>query len=128
MGASVLMGGVKKNCRMGGHPHALPSLWETLYMKVHILSGYNQQTPERRKFIIKENYENATDLIICDHPLIKGSRVITLDKLTSIEIYSILISKVQNKLYSSVYFENLYEYNIDWTAICMSPHLVTYNT
>ena len=98
-------------------------------MKVHILSGCNQQTPERRKFITKENYENATDLIICDHPLIKGSRVITLDKLTSIEIYSILISKVQNKLYSSVYFEHLYnEYNIDWTAICMSPCLVTYNT
>ena len=34
-------GGVKKNRRMGGTPHALPSLWETLYMKVHILNGYN---------------------------------------------------------------------------------------
>ena len=129
MGASVFMGEGSKNRRMGGTPHALPSLWETLYMKVHILNGYNQQTPERWKFIIKQNYENVTDLIIHDHPLIKGSRVITLDKLTSLEIYSILISKVQNKLYSSVYFENLSnEYNIDWTAICMLPCLVTYNT
>ena len=47
--------------------------------------------PERWKFIIKDNFENAS-LIIHDHHLIKGSRVITLDKLTSTEIYSILES------------------------------------
>ena len=45
---------------------------------------------ERWKFIIKKNYENATNLIIHDHHLIKDSRVITLDKLTSTEIYSII--------------------------------------
>ena len=44
-------------------------------------------------------------LIIHDHHLIKGSRVITLDKLTSTEIYSILILKVQNKTFSNIYFE-----------------------
>ena len=42
--------------------------------------------PERQKFVIKENYENATNLIIHDHHFIRGSRVITLDKLTSSEI------------------------------------------
>ena len=85
--------------------------------------------PERWKFIIKENYDNATNLIIRDHHLIKGSRVITLDKVTSTKIYSILISKVQNKPSSSIYFENLFnDYNIDWTTIYMSPRLVTYNT
>ena len=47
--------------------------------------------PQRWKIIIKENYENAINLIIHDHHLVKGSRVITLDKLTSTEIYSILI-------------------------------------
>ena len=62
----------------------------TTYMKVHILNGYNQKTPERWKFIIKENYKNATNLITHDHHLIKGSRVITLDELASTEIYSIL--------------------------------------
>ena len=51
--------------------------------------------PERWKYIIKENYENATNMILHDHHLIKGSRVITLDKLTSAKIYSVLISKVQ---------------------------------
>ena len=94
-------------------------------MKVQLVDSI----PERWKFIIKENYENATNLIIHDHRLIKGSRVITLDKLTPIEIYSILISKVQNKPSSNIYFGNLFnDYNIDWTAIYMLPHLVTYNT
>ena len=51
--------------------------------------------PERWKYIIKENYENATNMILHDHHLIKGSRVITLDKLPSPKIYSVLISKVQ---------------------------------
>ena len=70
--------------------------------------------PERWKFIIKENYENATNLIIHDHRLIKGSRVITLNILTSTEIYSIFVSKVQNKPSSNIYFENLFnDYNID---------------
>ena len=43
--------------------------------------------------------------------LIKGSRVLTLDKLTSTEIYYILISKVQNKPSSYFYFENLFDDN-----------------
>ena len=45
----------------------------------------------------KKNYEKATNFIIHGQHLIKGSRVITLDKLKSTEIYSVLISKVQNK-------------------------------
>ena len=57
--------------------------------------------------MIKENYENATNLIIHDHHLVKGSRVITIDKLTSTEIYSILISRAQNKPSSNIHFDNL---------------------
>ena len=34
----------------------------------------------------KKNCENATNLIIHDHQLMTGSRVITLDKLTSTKI------------------------------------------
>ena len=85
--------------------------------------------PQRWKIIIKGNYENATNLIIHDHHLVKGSRVITIDKLTLTEIYSILISRAQNKPSSNIYFENLYnDYDIDWTAIYMLPRLITYNT
>ena len=54
-------------------------------------------SPERWKFTIKENYENATYMIIHDQHLIKGSRVITLDKLTSTNIYSILIDFKSSK-------------------------------
>ena len=76
----------------------------TTYMKVHYFKWLQMidSIPERWKFIIKENYENATNLIIHDHRLIKGSRVITLSRLASTEIYSILISKVQNKPFSNV--------------------------
>ena len=44
-------------------------------------------------------------------------------------MYSIiLISKVQNKLSSNIYFENLFDGNdIDWTAIYMLTRLATYN-
>ena len=67
--------------------------------------------------------------IIHDHPLRKISRAITLDKLKSTGIYSILTSKTQNRLLSNIYFENMFnDYNIDWTAIYMLPRLVTYNT
>ena len=83
----------------------------------------------RKIEIYYQNYENTTDLIIDDHNLSKGSRVLTLDELTSIEIYSILISKAQNKPSSNIYFENLYnDFNIDWTAIYMLSRPVTYNT
>ena len=81
------------------------------------------------KFTIKEIDENATNLIVHDHHLIKGLRVITLDKLTSTKIYSVSISKVQNKPSSNIYFKNPYnDYNTDWTAIYIMPRFVTYNT
>ena len=40
-----------------------------------------------------------------------------------------MISRAQNKASSNIYFENIYiDYNTDWTAIYMLPHLITYNT
>ena len=72
--------------------------------------------PEGWKFIIKETHESTTNLIIHDHHVIKGSRILTLDKLFSTEIYVILISKVQNKP-SNFYFKNLFNGN-DIDFIC----------
>ena len=69
----------------------------------------------------QRNYENANNFIICNHHLIKGLRVNRK--------YSILISKVQNKASSNIYFKNLFnDYNIVWAAIYMLSRLVTYNT
>ena len=53
------------------------------------MTTVNRLCSQRRKINIKENYENPINLIIHDHYLVKSSRVITLDKLTSTEIYSI---------------------------------------
>ena len=85
--------------------------------------------PEGWKFIIKETHESTTNLIIHDHHVIKGSRILTLDKLSSTEIYAILISKVQNKPSSNFYFESLFDDNdIDCATIFMLPRFTTYNT
>ena len=67
----------------------------------------NDSVREKWNSIIKKNYKNAANLITHDHHLIKGSTVITLDKLTSAVVYSLLISKVQNKPSSNICFENL---------------------
>ena len=67
--------------------------------------------PEGWKFIIKQTHESTTNLIIHDHHVIKERRILTLDKLSSTEIYAILISKVQNKPSSNFYFENLFNGN-----------------
>ena len=65
------------------------------YLKVHILIATISRLYSRKMEIYyQKNYENAINLILHDHHLTKGSRVVTLDKLTSTEIYSILISKV----------------------------------
>ena len=42
---------------------------------------------------------NVSDLLIHHHHLIKGMRILTLEKLTSKELYSILITKFTNKPY-----------------------------
>ena len=84
--------------------------------------------PERWKFIITEKNDSKTNLIIHDRHVIKGSRILTLDKLSSTEMYSVLISKFQNKP-SNFYFENLFNDNdIDWATIYILPRLATYNT
>ena len=85
--------------------------------------------PQRWKIIIEENYENAINLIIHDHHLVKDPIFISLDKSKSTEIYSILISRGLNKPSSNIYFENLFrDYNNDGTAIYTLPHLITNNT
>ena len=66
------------------------------YMKIFIFNGYNytiDSIPQRWKINIKVNYENATNLIVHDYHLVKGSRVTTSDKVTSTEIYSFKSSK-----------------------------------
>ena len=50
----------------------------------------------------KWKYENTANLITLDHHLIKGSRVMTSDILTSNKMQFILVLKVQNKPSSNI--------------------------
>ena len=80
------------------------SLHESFYFQwLQLINSIGQ----RWKVINKEIFESASNVIIHDHRLVKGSRVITLDKLTSTEIYSVLISRAQNEPFPNIYFENV---------------------
>ena len=85
--------------------------------------------PEKWKLTIKQSSSDAKNLIIHGHHLIKGSRILVLEKLTSKELYQKLISSRTNKVTSVTYFEAKFNGNsLDWTKIFLSPRLTTYNT
>ena len=76
-----------------------------------------------------KNYENGIDLIIHDHHSIKSHGVINLSKLTSSKIYSRMLSKVQNKPSSNLFFKDLFDDSAtNWAVIYMTPIEVMYNT
>ena len=85
--------------------------------------------PEKRKLTIKQSSSDAKNLIIHDHHLIKDSRILILEKLTSKELYQILISSRTNKVASFAFFEIKFNGNsLDWTKMFLLPRLTTYNT
>ena len=85
--------------------------------------------PPRWKKIIFD-YSDITENDLCqNHHVIKGARILPLDKLSSKEIYSILISNIVNKPTSNIYFEKLFENTtLDWNKIYLSPRLATIDT
>ena len=87
------------------------------------------QIPPRWKKIIFD-YSDITKNDLCqNHHLIKGARILPLDKLSSKKIYSILISNIVNKPTSNIYFEKLFENTtLDWNKIYLSPRLATIDT
>ena len=59
-----------------------------------------------------------------DYHLIKEARMLTLEKLSSKECYSILITKFANKPSSNVYFEKIFpNMKLDWKKIYLSIFL-----
>ena len=55
--------------------------------------------PRKWNAFIKQNFGNASGLLIHEDHLIKGARILTLEKLSSKELYSILITKIQINLH-----------------------------
>ena len=59
------------------------------------------------KTIIKQNPGNDSNVLIQDYHLIKGALILTIEKLSFREFYSILITKFTNKPSSNVYFQKI---------------------
>ena len=76
------------------------------------------------------DYRDINESDSCqDHRFIKAARILPLGKLSSKEIYSILISNIGNKPTSNIYFEKLFENTtLDGNKIYLPPRLATIDT
>ena len=85
--------------------------------------------PPRWKNIIFD-YNDINENDLCqNHHVVKRARILPLDKLSSKEIYSILISNNIRKPISNIYFEKLFENTtLDWNKVYLSPRLVNIDT
>ena len=55
------------------------------------------------------DYSNIKENDVCqNHHVITGAKILPLNKLSSKEIYSILIRNIVNKPMSNIYFEKLF--------------------
>ena len=81
------------------------------------------------KKCIKQTSENNSLLVVKDHHLLRGSRIIILEKLSSKELYSLLISAIEHHPTLQKYFDNLFS-NIElpWKDIYLTAHKATANS
>ena len=79
--------------------------------------------------IIQNLSKNESNLLLLNHHLIKNARILTLDKLTSKEIYLVSISSPTNRHTSQNYFENSFpNYSFEWKQIYFLPQIITINS
>ena len=84
--------------------------------------------PSNWKNIIKENNDINT-FTTTQHHFIRNSRVLTIQKATSKELYWILITTVKYKPTSQKYFEKKFtDLSLDWKEIYMIPRIVSSKT
>ena len=84
--------------------------------------------PSNWKNIIKQNNDINT-FTTTQHHFIRNSRVLTVQKVTSKELYWILITTVKYKPTSQKYFEKKFtDLSLDWKEIYMIPRIVSSNT
>ena len=81
-----------------------------------------------KKLIIEYSDRNRND-VHQNHRVIKEARILSLDKLSSKEKYSILISSNINKSTSKMYLEKLFENTtLDWSKMYLSLRLAAIDT
>ena len=81
------------------------------------------------KKCIKQTSENTSLLVVKDHHLLRGSRIIILEKLSHKELYSLLISAIEHQPTSQKYFDNLYpNIELTWKEIYLTARKATVNS
>ena len=85
--------------------------------------------PEMWKKCIKQTSENTSLLVVKDHHLLRGSRIIILEKLSSKELYSLLISAIDHQPTPQKYFDDMFpNIELPWKEIYLSVHKATANS
>ena len=100
-------------------------LTNNLYYKFTQIS---HAIPKKWKQILRENGAK-TYVIYLDHHLIKNNLLLSLEKLTSKELYSILISKKTSIPTSQQYFNSFFpDSNLDWKLLYLLPREICRST
>ena len=85
--------------------------------------------PEIWKKCIKQTSENNSLLVVKGHYLLRSSRIIILEKLSSKELYSLLISAIVHQPTSQKYFGNLFpNIELPWKEIYLTARKATANS
>ena len=85
--------------------------------------------PEMWEKCIKQTSENTSFLVVKDHHLLRGSRIIILEKLISKELCSLLISVIEHQPTSQKYFDNLFpNIELPWKEIYLTARKATANS
>ena len=85
--------------------------------------------PEMWEKCIKQTSENTSLLVVKDHHLLRGSRIIILEKLSSKELYSLLIFAINHQPTSQKCFDNLFsDVELPWEEIYLNASKVTANS
>ena len=109
------------------HSDGLVKNWNILKTKcaLKLINGL----PETWKNCTKQASENTSLLVVNDHHLLKGFRIIVLEKLSSKELYPLLISAIDHQPTSKIYFDNLFLYiELTWKKIYLTVHQETTNS
>ena len=81
------------------------------------------------KKCIKQTSKNTSLLVVKYHHLLRGSRIIIFEKLSSKELYSLLISAIDHQPTSQKYFDNLFpNIELPWKDTYLTACKVTANS
>ena len=90
---------------------------------MQIINAIPKQWKEK---LLEQTSGNPNNIVFKEHHIIKNSRIVSLNKLISKEIYNYLITEKFDKPTSHKYFENLFnDQNIKWELINTLPRKIT---